>query len=138
MRGLARQRLPARHVRQVDEPLAALLELIRHVVERVDGAPHFVARRAARPPPVSSRRDQSPPAKSVSAAVSCWIGRLTRCAMSTSGTSETSPRRAEQHEQRQREAAPQIARFDRRRRAGASVEAAVDSCSMLTPPRSRL
>ena len=46
MRGLARQRLPARHARQVDEPLAVLLELIRHVVERVDRPSHFVARRA--------------------------------------------------------------------------------------------
>ena len=44
VRGLARQRLPARHARQVHQPLAALLELIGHVVERVDGARHFVAR----------------------------------------------------------------------------------------------
>ena len=90
VRGLARQRLPARHLRQVDEPLAVLLELIGHVVERVDGPAHLVARRRAGFAPVSSRRDQSPPAKSVSAAVSCWIGRLTRWAMKTSGSSETS------------------------------------------------
>ncbi len=49
VRGLARQRLPARHPRQVHQPFAALLELIGHVVERVDGARHFVARRDARP-----------------------------------------------------------------------------------------
>ena len=41
-------------------------------------------------PPVSSLRDQSPAAKSVSAAVSCWIGRLTPWAMNTSGSSDTS------------------------------------------------
>jgi hypothetical protein len=44
VRRLPRQRLPAGHARQVHEPLAVLLELIRHVVERADGATHFVAR----------------------------------------------------------------------------------------------
>ena len=61
VRGLARQRLPARHARQVHEPLAVLLELIGHVVERLDGAADLVARRrapvaAGRPAAATSRR----------------------------------------------------------------------------------
>ena len=42
VRHLARQRLPARELAQVDQPLGALLELARHVVERLDGAPDLV------------------------------------------------------------------------------------------------
>ena len=85
VRRLAGERLPARHLRQVDEPLAVAPQLLGHVVERVDGASHLVVARSTR-----CRRSQSPAAKSVSPAVSCRIGRLMRCAMKSSGASETS------------------------------------------------
>ena len=50
VRHLARQRLPARELAQVDQPLRAFLELAGHVVERLDGAADFVValRRHAR------------------------------------------------------------------------------------------
>ena len=79
--GLARERLPARHAREMDEPFAALSQLIGHAVEGADGALHFVAGVVAGSRPVSTRRDQSPAAKSLSPAVSCWIGWLIRWAM---------------------------------------------------------
>ena len=59
VRRLSRERLPARHLRQVHEPLAALPQLLGHVVERVDGASDFVARRAVLDPrrvPVAGRK----------------------------------------------------------------------------------
>ena len=45
MRGLARERLPARHLREVDESLAAPPELLGHVVERRHRAPDFASSR---------------------------------------------------------------------------------------------
>ena len=47
VRGLARERLPARHLREMDEPLAILAQLIGHAVERVDREADFVARGAS-------------------------------------------------------------------------------------------
>jgi len=42
VRRLPRQALPARELRQIDQPLTALLELRGHVIEGSDGAPHLV------------------------------------------------------------------------------------------------
>ena len=60
VRHLARQRLPARELPQVDQALGAFLEPARHVVEGLDGAADFVVAlrrrraRSGRPPPVAS------------------------------------------------------------------------------------
>ena len=65
--------------------------------------------------------------------MSCWIGRLMRCAMKTSGASETSHAAPSSSEQREREAAPQIAALDRLRRAARVCRSSADSCSMRMP-----
>ena len=41
--GLARQRLPAGHLRQVDEPLALLCKLVGHVIEGGERLADFVS-----------------------------------------------------------------------------------------------
>ena len=115
MRGLARQRLPARHARQVDEPLAVLLELIGHVVERLD-RPAPLRRGRATP----GARPGVQPSRPVAAGeIGERRGELPdRPADAMSDEHQRQqrdePRRAEQHEQRQRESAPQVARIDRR------------------------
>ena len=112
VRGLARQRLPARHARQVDEPLAALLELVRHVIEGGNGPAHLVARRGARFPA------RLQPARPVAAGeIRQRRGELLDRPAHAVGEQHQrqqrdEPRGAEQHEQRQREAPPQIARID--------------------------
>ena len=112
MRGLARQRLPARHARQVHEPLAALLELIRHVVEGVDGPADLIARRGTGLP---AGLEPSRPV------ATCEIGQargelLDRPAHAVGDQDQrqqrNQPRGTQQHEQRQRESPPQIARID--------------------------
>ena len=123
MRGLARERLPARHLREVHEPLAALPQLLGHAVERVDRAAHFVAWRRAGSRPVSSRRDQSPAAKSVRPAVSCSNRLADAVRDEDQRRQRDEPRRAEQQEQRQREPAPQVAPLDRLHELRASAAA---------------
>ena len=113
MRGLARQRLPARHARQVDEPLAVLLELIRHVVERVDGPAHFVARR--RHGMCTGLQPSRPVA---TGEIGERRGELLDRPADAVGDQHQrqqrdEPRRTEQDEQRQRESTPQVARIDR-------------------------
>jgi hypothetical protein len=97
----------------VHEPLAALFELIRHVVEGVDGTGHFVARLNAR-----LRAGLQPP-RPVSAGVIGERGGeiLDRPADPVGDENQRQqrdePGRAEQHEQRQRESSPQVACIDR-------------------------
>ena len=113
VRRLPRERLPGRHVRQVDQPLAAFPELVRHVIERRHGAADLIARRGAR----FAARLQ--PARPV-AAGEIRQGRgelLHRPAHTVSDEHERQqrhePRRSEQQEQGQRESPPQVARIDR-------------------------
>ena len=114
VRGLARERLPARHLGQVDEPLAALPQLIGHAVERVDRACRLHrARLSLRSPPVRARRDQSPAANAVSAAGELLDRPADPVRDEDERRERHEPRCAEQQEQRQREAAPQVAALDR-------------------------
>ena len=48
--GLARERLPARHLRQEHQPFPALPKLVGHMVERRDGAPNFIVGSGVEPP----------------------------------------------------------------------------------------
>ena len=57
MRHLARQRLPARHARYVDQPLARVLQLIRHVIERRHRRANFI--QPARSQPTSAQPVQA-------------------------------------------------------------------------------
>ena len=112
VRGLPRQRLPARHSRQVHQTLSALLELIRHVVERVDGARHFVPRRNARP-----LTRLQPPRPVAPGKIGERFGELLdRPADAMRDEHQRQqrqrPGRTEEQEQRQRESAPQIPRID--------------------------
>ena len=113
VRGLARQRLPAGHPRQVHQPVAVLLELIRHVVEGLDGAGRL--RRGG-----STRRPSSlQPSRPVATGeIGERRGQLPDRPADATGDQHQrqqrdEPCRAEQHEQRQRESTPQIPRLDR-------------------------
>ena len=95
----------------MNEPLAVLLELIGHVVERLDRSGHFVASPALSPVfqparPVSTSKIGERRGEllyGLADAVSDQHQRQQR----------DEPRRAEQHEQRERETSAQVARIDR-------------------------
>ena len=113
VRGLARERLPAGDLGEMDQPLAALPQLIGHAVEGVDRVAHLVARRRSRiaarlqPSRPVARRKVGQPFREL----------LDRPADPMRDEDERrqrdEPRRAEQEEQREREPAPEIAPLDR-------------------------
>ena len=105
VRRLARQRLPAGHLRQIHQPLAVSLQLIRHPVERVDGPSHFVITRGTQPPvPLSvGKRGQS-------------AGQLPNGGADPMGDDHNrhqgnQPDQRQQQKQRERESAPQVERI---------------------------
>ena len=97
----------------MDEPFATLLQLIRHVIERGDGAPDFVAWRIARQD-ACTQSSRPVPAGVIR---ECGGELLNRPADTMRDHQKrqqrNEPRRTQKHQQRQREPSLQIAGVDR-------------------------